>query len=159
MKKLLFVIACLFLIGCQANGTPVENEDINEAEEQDESSGEDSPSDEDTEEIVDDSNNDDAAEDEQQTPSEGEHNSSEQIGNEDGSYSSDDAIILVKEFIQGTGLDTELNYSFDGEDDQGNYRIQVFEVVDHGEGTSHTATYGWYLVNPETGEVTDMMTQ
>lgn len=154
MKKLLFIIACLFLIGCQTNDEPVENGGISEVEDQEEGIGEDNPSDEDTEEVKEDSDDNNEGE-----PSDEERDSSEQIGNEDGSYSSDDAIVLVQEFVQGAELDTELNYSFDGEDDQGNYRIQVFEVVDHGEETAHTATYGWYLVNPETGEVTDMMTQ
>jgi len=74
-------------------------------------------------------------------------------------YSPDDAIVLVQEFIQGTGSDVGLNYSVDGTDDQGNYRIQVFEVVDHGNGETHTATYGWYLVDPETGETTDLFAE
>lgn len=75
---------------------------------------------------------------------------------EAGRYSSDDAVRLVKEYLEAEGLYMEMNYLFDGEDDNGHYRIQVFEVVDNGEGNTHTATYGWYLVDPETGTITDL---
>ena len=160
MKKiLLLILASFVLFGCQSNDTLEEtpvDQDITD------------PQIEDSEEVEEPSqddfdNNDlsttDGDSNDEPATSETEQNDQidqDQNGNESDKYSSDDAINLVKEFIQGTDTDMGLNYSFDGIDDNGNYRIQVFEVVDHGEGQSHTATYGWYLVNPETGEITDL---
>lgn len=38
---------------------------------------------------------------------------------------------------------------------QGNfYVIRVYEVVPHGDGTAHSATYGWYRFYPKTGAIT-----
>lgn len=163
MKKVLFIIACLFLVGCQTNEAPVEedNVDMNAVEDQDEGTITEGTEDHDGDTITEgtedhDNQSDDSHEVES---SEENHDSAEETENNNGPYSSEEAIDLVQKFVQGAELDTELNYSYDGEDEQGNYRIQVFEVVDHGEGESHTATYGWYLVNPETGEVTDMLAQ
>ncbi|MFJ8526951.1 hypothetical protein [Bacillus sp. NPDC094106] len=36
--------------------------------------------------------------------------------------------------------------------EQGDYVIHVYEVVTNGE-ESHTATWGWYAVNPKTKKV------
>ena len=169
MKKLLMILFVgLFLIGCQSNDRPEDEqvepdngeEQVDEVEETDEAD-QDDIEDENLPEA--DGDSDDTPVDEDETPdSETPKEDEEDAGQNDSgarSYSSDEAIVLVQEFIQGTGADIGLNYSFDGTDDQGNYRIQVFEVVDHGEGESHTATYGWYLVNPETGEITDLFAQ
>ena len=162
MKKILVILfASLFLIGCQSNDKPEddqiaedndveqvdETEDVDETD-QDDVEGEDIPE---TDEGANNGNLD------ENKPSEPE-DETEANGGSTG-YSPDDAIVLVQEFIQGTGSDVGLNYSVDGTDDQGNYRIQVFEVVDHGNGETHTATYGWYLVDPETGETTDLFAE
>lgn len=169
MKKMLMILFVgLFLIGCQSNDRP-EDEQVeldNGKEQVDLDNGEEQVDDTDDVEETDETDQNDP-EDEilpetddesDETPVEDEADD-QKNDSESGSYSSDEAIVLVQEFIQGTGADIGLNYLFDGTDDQGNYRIQVFEVVDHGEGDSHTATYGWYLVNPETGEITDLFAQ
>ena len=41
-------------------------------------------------------------------------------------------------------------------DEKGDYIFQVFESVEDGQG-GHTATWGWYAVNPKTKEVYDIM--
>ena len=169
MKKMLMILFVgLFLIGCQSNDKPEDEQvDQDNGEEQEDEVEETDEADQDDVEDEDlpetDGDSDDASVDEDDTlepeTPEDDETDPEQNDSESGSYSSDEAIVLVQEFIQGTGADIGLNYLFDGTDDQGNYRIQVFEVVDHGEGDSHTATYGWYLVNPETGEITDLFAQ
>lgn len=164
----MILFAGLFLIGCQSNDRPEDEQvepdngeeqvdDTNDVEETEEAD-QDDLEDNNLPETEDESDDTPVDEVESESPKDDEGDE-EQIDSEAGSYSSDEAIVLVQEFIQGTGADIGLNYSFDGTDDQGNYRIQVFEVVDHGEGESHTATYGWYLVNPETGEITDLFAQ
>ena len=75
-----------------------------------------------------------------------------------GSYSSSDAVRLVEEYLQADGLSMEMNYRYDGDDDRGHYRIHVFEVVDNGDGASHTSTLNWYFVDPETGTITKLFT-
>lgn len=172
MKKILFICACFFLIGCQATDDPVDDQDAQIDEE--ENQVEDIDQDEEEDDIVEGETNENP-DSEEQTDSdpigepdeeiepeeedlqdEEEQSTPDETEEENGNYSSDEAVILVREYIQGMHSDIGLNYNFDGVDDQGNYRIQVFEVVVHGEDESHTATYGWYLVNPETGEITDM---
>lgn len=163
MKKVLLIIVGLFLIGCQTNDQVGEEQngmiDKSQAQKEEldiqQDNNDESEINQNQHEEEDSAGNDD----EGYTSKEDEHDSSEQTDNEDGTYSPDDAIALVMEFVQGSKTDTELNYLFDGEDEDGNYRIQVFEVVDHGGGESHTATYGWYLVDPKTGEITDLMNQ
>lgn len=164
MRKflLLMLTALIILSACRAQDEePIdEHQDIDEVEdtENDEAEEPEEPETVDDEETTQDDEAqtdediDDTVTDEPEDPPVDESGSSES----GGSYSPDDAILLVEDFLQTDGLNMEMNYLYDGDDDQGNYRIQVFEVVDHGEGDSHTATYGWYLVNPETGEVTDL---
>jgi len=162
MKKVFFILACLFLIGCQANDEPVEDDEQQTSEEEQiEDIETDGAIDEDEADVEPDSEpetndqEDEASEDPIQEE-EPEQDESETVTDEKEGYTSDDAIALVQEYIQGTESDIGLNFNFDGLDDDGNYRIQVFEVVDHGGGESHTATYGWYLVDPDTGEITDL---
>lgn len=170
MKKILFICACFFLIGCQSNEEPVvdsdpeieeenQEEDIDQGEEEVVEGDENPDSEEPTDSDPVDEPNEDIEPEVEDPEEEEEQNETEEPGETDEadeSYSPDEAVTLVKEHIQGMDADIGLNYNYDGEDDQGNYRIQVFEVVVHGEDESHTATYGWYLVNPETGEITDM---
>ncbi|WP_404458471.1 hypothetical protein [Oceanobacillus kapialis] len=56
---------------------------------------------------------------------------------------------LVREHLQGE-LGDNMVIQFDHME-QGNYVVHVFENME-----THTATYGWYEVNPETEEVTSM---
>lgn len=35
------------------------------------------------------------------------------------------------------------------------YVVHAFEVVSDGNGHTHTATVGWYRINPQTGQVTN----
>ncbi|WP_152656731.1 hypothetical protein [Oceanobacillus sp. CFH 90083] len=39
------------------------------------------------------------------------------------------------------------------QDEDGNFVVQVFELVDQEDDIAHTATYGWYTVDKDTGEV------
>lgn len=48
----------------------------------------------------------------------------------------------------------EMHVQYD-HDEQGRYVIQVYEVVGQGD-TSHTATLGWYYVDPKTREIESM---
>lgn len=169
MKKILVILfASLFLIGCQSNDKPEDDqiaedndvEQVDETEDTDETSQDDVEG-EDIPETDEGANNGNADENKPSEPeaSKGDETDVTDDHGESTGYSPDDAIVLVQEFIQGTGSDIGLNYSVDGTDDQGNYRIQVFEVVDHGNGETHTATYGWYLVDHKTGKITDMLAQ
>lgn len=176
MKKifLLLVTALLLMTACNNDQTEEPENTDNEPVEDTDSDNTDTPEDTD-ENTNDDSSNteEDSEEDSTDTDTETDpsENGSDTDGNDTndttndsdnpetdagGSYSSDDAVRLVEEYLQADGLSTEMNYRYDGDDDSGNYRIQVFEVVDNGDGANHTATYGWYLVNPETGEITDL---
>lgn len=65
---------------------------------------------------------------------------------------------LVAEFIKMNDS-SNLTIQFDREDEKGNYIFQVYEIViDNAETKEgHTATWGWYSVNPKTKEVEDLM--
>ncbi|WP_413379856.1 hypothetical protein [Alkalihalobacillus sp. 1P02AB] len=84
-------------------------------------------------------------------------------GNDDyespeGMMSRDDAAELVATFA---GIENSPNYQvqFDHENDAREWVFQVYEVVIDNPDTSegHTSTWGWYSVDPETGNVTDLM--
>lgn len=66
-----------------------------------------------------------------------------------------DAEQLVKDFIKIKDY-PQLSVQYDHKDEKGNYIFQVFESVQDGQG-GHTATWGWYGVNPKTKEVYDIM--
>ncbi|MFQ6388501.1 hypothetical protein ACLNAR_12025 [Priestia aryabhattai] len=72
--------------------------------------------------------------------------------------SQEQAIQLVRD-QQGISEDSPLFVTYDHVDDSGNYIIHVYEnVVDNEEtGEEHTATQGWYQVNPSDGSITDVM--
>ncbi|MDQ0159376.1 hypothetical protein [Alkalibacillus salilacus] len=80
-------------------------------------------------------------------------NSQSEEGNQSGTTESE-AEERVRESID---LPDEGNYrvEFDHKNDDGDYVVQVFEVVEREEG-SHTATYGWYIVDADNGEVESM---
>ena len=77
-------------------------------------------------------------------------------GNNDGSkISVKEAEQLVKDFIEIKDY-PQLSVQYDHDDEKGDYVFQVFESVEDGQG-GHTATWGWYGVNPKTKEVYDIM--
>ncbi|MBM7542663.1 hypothetical protein [Amphibacillus cookii] len=145
MKKILLLVSLLFLVACQ----PATDDDTTQKKTDDELTNEE------TVENGDDKEED--AEDQADLDQESEPETDQGIEQgEGGTYSSDDAIILVQEYLNDEGVNIDMNYVYDGDDEQGHYRVQVFEVIGDGDGESHTATYGWYIVDPETGEVTDL---
>ncbi|SEN89558.1 hypothetical protein SAMN04488134_102217 [Amphibacillus marinus] len=155
MKKLLLILSVLFIIGCQSapdgrtaeqnQGKEHENEEKtqnpitnDEGEEERESNQTESQPDQD---------------DEQESTDKTDDTSN-------GEMTEEDAIARVRDYFDAeVGASIEMNYMVDSEDENGHYLIQVFEVVDHGEGETHTATYGWYRVNSDTGEVIDIMNE
>ncbi|KGX84861.1 PepSY domain-containing protein [Pontibacillus marinus] len=63
------------------------------------------------------------------------------------------AVELVRKQIGAQGENVKIEFDhMDGNQ----YVIHVYEVVEQ-ENNSHTATKGWYYVNQDTGEVTNMM--
>ena len=62
---------------------------------------------------------------------------------------------LVKDFIEIEDY-PYLRVQYDHDDEKGDYIFQVFESVEDNE-YGHTATWGWYGVNPKTKEVYDIM--
>lgn len=96
------------------------------------------------------------SEDEAQTESEPEQEEdTEAIEEEETAeqtVSQEQAIQLVRD-QQGISEDSPLLVAYDHVDDSGNYIIHVYEnVVDNEEtGEGHTATQGWYQVNPSDG--------
>jgi hypothetical protein len=174
MKKYIMIILAFGLLLTACNNDDTEPIDDSDATEQDtsiatESPEEDSSGNEDTDisdETDDETNqrddpssnsnetNDDS--DQNDTTDDSETSTDTETSESGGRYSSDDAIRLVKDYLEAEGLYMDMNYLYDGKDDNGHYRIQVFEVINHGDGETHTATFGWYLVDPETGEITDL---
>ncbi|MCO5297507.1 MAG: hypothetical protein M9921_11680 [Fimbriimonadaceae bacterium] len=56
--------------------------------------------------------------------------------------------------LRGAGKSAVFDVSL--EDDH-TYRVHVYENVDDGNGMSHTATFGWYLVDRTTGQISPGM--
>lgn len=61
---------------------------------------------------------------------------------------------LVRQYLNLTGSD-EFYIVTDHMDENGNFVVQVYEVINLGDA-SHTSTYGWYIVNKDTGEIQEM---
>ncbi len=60
---------------------------------------------------------------------------------------------IVKAYLD---MDNEdLHYVTDHQDENGNFVVQVYSIVGQGE-SSQTSTYGWFIVNKDTGEVEPM---
>ncbi|SDC22626.1 hypothetical protein SAMN05421734_105156 [Pelagirhabdus alkalitolerans] len=165
MKLLLTLFALFLLIGCQSGTDEAdqtddeteETETIDESDDENDESNDDSESDEDESDDEDVSEEDEGETDENGSSGEDyEEPETDQSIGEDGYYNADDAVVLVEEYLEAEGHPSGMNVQHDGQDDEGNHRVQVFEVVDHGEGDSHTATYGWYLVDEESGDVHDL---
>ncbi|GAF63839.1 hypothetical protein BTS2_0731 [Bacillus sp. TS-2] len=84
-------------------------------------------------------------------------------GNQDyeappGGLTMDEATNLVADFA-GVSNHQTVQVQYDHENSEGHWVFQVFEVVidnpDTNEG--HSATWGWYVVNPSNGEIYDLM--
>lgn len=156
MEKIIWIVAAslLLLLGCQETDPQTASDHG-----QNDSTGLDGKPEIDSDEkLIDTSEQDQSEHNEgdntEQDEIEGQDNDS--ASEQNGVYSSDQAIVFVQEYL-GTNVGPEMNFNYDGDDENGHYRIQVFEVIDHSGEASHTATYGWYLVDPKTGEVTDML--
>lgn len=156
MKKYIFIIFVvgLLLTACSNDDTKTANDANTTEQEQstDTESPKSNPSDDENPETGDDTNGDKDVSDD--TTDDSESSNEPENSESGGRYSSDDAIRLVKDYLKAEGFHMEMNYLYDGKDDNGHYRIQVFEVTDHGNGETHTATFNWFFVDPETGEIT-----
>ena len=75
-------------------------------------------------------------------------------GNETPSISEEKAVELVKQHLNITD-GSAMNVVVDHVDENGNYVVQVYEVVDNGD-VGHTATLGWYIVNQAEGTIQEM---
>ncbi|MGM0523479.1 MAG: hypothetical protein ACQER2_05450, partial [Bacillota bacterium] len=158
MKKYITIILAfgLLLTACSNDDTePVDDSDATEQDtstatespEDDSSGNEDSDvsdeTDDETNQADDPSNNSNETNDDSNqndTTDDSETSTDTETSESGGRYSSDDAIRLVEDYLEAEGLDIDMTYLYDGKDDNGHYRIHVFEVVDHGEGETHTAT-------------------
>ncbi len=65
---------------------------------------------------------------------------------------------IVKDYL-GINASSSLKAEYNGQDDNGNHIFQVYEMIldDPTSGEGHTATWGWYGVNKQTGEVFDAL--
>jgi len=73
-------------------------------------------------------------------------------------YSKMEAIELVKKKFAGKLSPTHVvEYAHD--DEKGHYVIQVYQTVVNNfqSGDSYTSTYGWFVVNPNTGEIKSLL--
>lgn len=78
---------------------------------------------------------------------------SETVRPDDAPLTKKEAEALVRKHLELENR-PEIHIQYD-HDEQGRYVIQVYEAVGQGE-TSHTATLGWYYVDPKTREIESM---
>ncbi|SHN22950.1 hypothetical protein [Gracilibacillus kekensis] len=97
-----------------------------------------------SEQISDDTNNN-----EQQQPA------SEEDSGDDGELTDAKAEDIVRKHLN-IDQNSEINVVMDHNNEEGDYVVQVYELVSNGE-TSHTATLGWYIVDKDDGSVEEMM--
>lgn len=64
-----------------------------------------------------------------------------------------EAVTLVRKYL-GLQDNDQLHVDVDHEDEK-KYVVQVYDVVMH-DDISQTATYGWYYVDKQSGEIVDM---
>lgn len=95
---------------------------------------------------------------ETEKPEETDKQSETKETNESTELTKEEGKELVAEFIKMNDS-SNLTIQFDREDEKGNYIFQVYEIVIDNVETKegHTATWGWYSVNPKTKEVEDLM--
>ncbi|PEW14355.1 hypothetical protein CN435_22155 [Priestia megaterium] len=68
----------------------------------------------------------------------------------------EEAIQRVKEFVQ-LPADSDMTYVYDGDTATGKYLIRVFQYQEAtADSTEHEAPYGFFTVDPRTGEVMDV---
>lgn len=72
-----------------------------------------------------------------------------------GPLDRDKAVKLVKNYLSNNGEYIPSNVVVDGENEK-EYIVHCYDVIDNGDGKSHTATSGWYYVNKSTEEITSM---
>ncbi|TLS38594.1 hypothetical protein [Pseudalkalibacillus caeni] len=66
----------------------------------------------------------------------------------------EEAIEAVREEL-GISPDSSTIIEYDHDED-GQYVIHVYDIIENEGEPGHTATRGWYLVNPETGTISDL---
>ncbi|WP_411954580.1 hypothetical protein ACKXGF_01645 [Alkalibacillus sp. S2W] len=95
--------------------------------------------------------------DENSGKAEEDNSSDENSQSEEGDQSVTTESEAEERVMESIDLPDEGNYQvkFDHKNDDNDYVVQVFEVVEREEG-SHTATYGWYIVNADNGKVESM---
>lgn len=95
---------------------------------------------------------------ETEKPEETDKQSETKETNESTELTKEEGKELVAEFIKMNDS-SNLTIQFDREDEKGNYIFQVYEIVIDNVETKegHSATWGWYSVNPKTKEVEDLM--
>ncbi|USG65502.1 copper amine oxidase N-terminal domain-containing protein [Brevibacillus ruminantium] len=73
-------------------------------------------------------------------------------------YSKLEAVELVKKKFAGS-LTPQHIVEYDHDDEKGHYVIQVYQTVVNNfqSGDSYTSTYGWFVVNPNTGEIRSLL--
>lgn len=91
----------------------------------------------------------------EQTPTPSDSGNSDENKSVTSKLTVKEAEQLVKDFIEIEDY-PQLSVQYDHNNEKGDYIFQVFESVEDGQG-GHTATWGWYGVNPKTKEVYDMM--
>ncbi|UOQ48553.1 hypothetical protein MUN88_21405 [Gracilibacillus caseinilyticus] len=82
-------------------------------------------------------------------------NKSEETNESNGEITDVKAEALVRQHLN-IPEDSEMKVVMDHKDDNGNFVVQVYELVQNGD-TSHTATVGWYIVNKDDGSIEEMM--
>ncbi|OPJ58507.1 hypothetical protein [Clostridium oryzae] len=65
------------------------------------------------------------------------------------------AVQLVKDYLKRKNEYMPKVIEVDSEDDK-NFNVHCYDVVDSGKSSEHTATSGWYYVDKKTGKVTSM---
>lgn len=73
-------------------------------------------------------------------------------------FSKLEAVDLVKKKLAGN-LTPQHVVEYDHDDEKGHYVIQVYQTVVNNfqSGDSYTSTYGWFVVNPNTGEIRSLL--
>ncbi|MFY0546148.1 stalk domain-containing protein [Brevibacillus sp. H7] len=73
-------------------------------------------------------------------------------------YSKWEAVELVKKKY-GQKVTPDYRIEYDHDDENGNYVIHIYQKVVNNfqTGDSYTNTYGWFVVNPNTGEIKSLL--
>lgn len=79
---------------------------------------------------------------------------------ESKNISKQDAVQLVRTHLKLDGRE-EVKVEYDHDNAKGDYVIHVYEIIidDPATGEGHTATWGWYGVNPSTKAIYDAMNE